>query len=142
MADATVTLIGNLTTDPEVRYIGSGAAVATLRLAVTARVKDGDGWKDGETSYFSCSAWRDLGEHAADSLRKGMRVVVVGRLRSRSWETASGERRSTVEVEVDDVGPSLRWATATVERSGNGGRAVASSGSRSGGGWSSANAAF
>jgi single-strand DNA-binding protein len=90
--------------------------VANFTVAVTPRVKDGDGWKDGETSFLRVTAWRQLAEHAADSLSKGDRVVVYGTLRQRSWETDAGQRRSTVEVQVEEVGPSLRWATAKPER--------------------------
>jgi single-strand DNA-binding protein len=99
--------------------------VTSFRLAVTARVKDGDTWKDGDTSYFRINAWRQLGEHVADSLGKGDRAVVIGRLKSRAWETPEGERRSVVEVEADEVAPSLRWAIAKPERTtGNGGKAT------------------
>jgi single-strand DNA-binding protein len=117
MPDTFVSLIGNLTDDPELRFTPNGAAVANFRLAVTPRVKDGDTWKDGETSFFRVNVWRDLAEHAAESLTKGTRVVVLGRLKARSWEDKdSGERRSVVEVEAEEVAPSLRWATAKVER--------------------------
>jgi single-strand DNA-binding protein len=94
--------------------------VATFRLAVTARVKDGDTWRDGETSFFRVNVWRQLAEHVAESLTKGDRAVVIGRLKSRSWETLEGEKRSVVEVEADEVAPSLRWATAKPERATNG----------------------
>jgi single-strand DNA-binding protein len=120
-----VTIVGNLTDDPELRYTPNGAAVATLRVAVNRRVPDGSGgWKDADTSFFRVNAWRTLAENAAESLTRGSRVLVVGRLRSRSWETQEGETRSAVEIEADEVGPSLRWATAKVEkqsRSGGGG---------------------
>ena len=116
MPDTFVSLVGNLTDDPDLRFTPNGAAVANFRLAVTPRVKDGDTWRDGETSYFRINAWRDLAENATESLSKGTRVVVLGRLKARSWETPEGERRSVVEVEADEVAPSLRWATATVER--------------------------
>ena len=116
MPDTFVTLVGNLTDDPDLRFTPHGAAVANFRLAVTPRVRDGDSWRDGETSFFRINAWRDLAENATESLAKGTRVVVLGRLRARSWETPEGERRSVVEVEADEVAPSLRWATATVER--------------------------
>jgi single-strand DNA-binding protein len=116
MPDTFVSLIGNLTDDPELRFTPNGAAVANFRLAVTPRINTGDGWKDGETSFFRVNVWRDLAENAKESLTKGTRVVVLGRLRSRSWETPEGERRSVVEVEAEEVAPSLRWATATVER--------------------------
>jgi single-strand DNA-binding protein len=116
MPDTFVSLVGNLTDDPDLRFTPNGAAVANFRLAVTPRVRDGDTWKDGETSFFRINAWRDLAENATESLTKGTRVVVLGRLKTRSWETPEGERRSVVEVEADEVAPSLRWATATVER--------------------------
>ena len=93
--------------------------MANFRLAVTARVKDGDSWRDGDTSYFRVNVWRQLAEHVAESLSKGDRAVVIGRLKSRSWETPEGERRSVVEVEADEVAPSLRWATAKPERATN-----------------------
>ena len=116
MPDTFVSLVGNLTDDPKLRFTPNGAAVANFRLAVTPRVKDGDSWRDGETSFFRINIWRDLAENATESLTKGTRVVVLGRLRARSWETPEGERRSVVEVEADEVAPSLKWATATVER--------------------------
>ena len=116
MADTHVTLVGNLTDDPEVRFTPQGTAVASFRLAVTPRVNDGGTWKDGDTSFFRVNAWRDLGEHVTDSLSKGDRALVLGRLKARSWETPEGERRSVVEVEAEEVGPSLKWATATPQR--------------------------
>jgi single-strand DNA-binding protein len=120
MADTHVTLSGNLTDDPDLRFTPNGTAVANFRLAVTARIKDGDNWRDGDTSYFRINVWRQLAEHAADSLTKGDRAVVIGRLKSRSWETPEGDKRSVVEVEADEVAPSLRWATAKPERATNG----------------------
>jgi single-strand DNA-binding protein len=116
MADTHVTITGNLTDDPDLRYSPNGHAVANFRLAVTARVKDGDTWKDGETSFFRINVWRQLAEHVAESLTKGDRAVVIGRLKSRSWETPEGDKRSVVEVEADEVAPSLRWAIAKPER--------------------------
>jgi single-strand DNA-binding protein len=116
MADTTTVLVGNLTEDPELRFTPNGAAVCNFRVAVTPRVKDGDGWKDGDTSFYQVVAWRNLAENVAESLTKGARVLVYGTLRQRSWETPEGERRSVVEVQADEVGPSLRWATATPER--------------------------
>ena len=98
----------------------NGHPVANFRLAVTARVRDGDTWRDGETSFFRVNVWRQLAEHVADSLSKGDRAVVIGRLRSRSWETPEGDKRSVVEVEADEVAPSLRWAIAKPERAANG----------------------
>jgi single-strand DNA-binding protein len=116
MADTTTTIVGNLTADPELRFTPNGAPVADFTVAVTPRVKDGDGWKDGDTSFFRCTAWRGLAEHLAESLAKGDRVLVHGSLRQRSWETEGGEKRSVVEVQVDELGPSLKWATAKPEK--------------------------
>jgi len=116
MPDTFVSLIGNLTDDPELRFTPNGAAVANFRLAVTPRVRDGEGWKDGETSFFRVNVWRDLAEHVAESLSKGDRAVVVGRLRTRSWETPEGDKRSVTEVEADEIGPSLKFATAKPQR--------------------------
>jgi single-strand DNA-binding protein len=116
MPETFVSLVGNLTDDPEVRFTPQGTAVASFRLAVTPRVREGEGWKDGETSFFRINAWRDLAEHAADSLSRGDRALVIGRLKARSWETPEGERRSVVEVEAEEIGPSLKWATATPQR--------------------------
>ncbi len=116
MADTHVTLTGNLTDDPELRFTPTGAAVANFRLAVTPRVKDGDTWKDGDTSFFRVNAWRDLAENLTESLSKGARVIVVGQLKARSWETPEGEKRTVVEVTAEEVAPSLKWATATPER--------------------------
>ena len=123
--DNTVTLIGNLTDDPELRFTPNGAAVANFRLAVTPRVKDGDAWRDGDTSFFRVNCWRQLAENVAESLGKGARAIVIGRLRMRSWETDAGEKRSVVEVEADEVAPSLKWATATLERAFKGDQAKA-----------------
>src|SRR6266545_947997 len=116
MPDTHVTLVGNLTADPELRFTTSGAPVTSLRVAVTPRVKDGETWKDGETSYYQVTCWRDLATNVAESLAKGNRVLVVGQLRQRSWETSEGDKRSAVEVQAEEVAPSLRWATAKPER--------------------------
>jgi single-strand DNA-binding protein len=114
-----VTIVGNLTRDPELRYTPNGAAVIKLGVAVSRRVKDESGqWKDADTSFFDVTAWRSMAENIAETLTQGTRVVVVGRLRTNSWETAEGERRSKVEIEADEVAPSLRWATAKLERQG------------------------
>ena len=129
MADTTTTtIVGNLTDDPELRFTPNGAPVANFNVAVTPRVKDGDSWRDDETSFFRCTAWRSLAENLAESLTKGTRVMVQGRLQQRSWETDAGEKRSVVEVQVDEAGPSLRWATAKVERTGAKAAAGASKG--------------
>jgi single-strand DNA-binding protein len=116
MPDTHVTITGNLTADPELKLTPNGAAVANFRIAVTARVRDGNTWRDGETSYFRVNAWRQLAQHVTDSLSKGDRAVVIGRLRSRSWETPEGDQRSVVEIEADEIAPSLKWAIAKPER--------------------------
>jgi len=110
VSDNQVTLTGNLTDDPELRFTPNGVAVANFRLAVDQRVWDVDGWKDGESSYFRVNVWRDQAEHISRSLHKGARCVVVGRLKSRSWETPEGQRRSAVEVDAEEVGMSMRFA--------------------------------
>ncbi len=115
MSDNQVTLTGNLTDDPELRFTPNGVAVANFRLAVDQRVWDTDGWKDGEPSYFRVNVWRDQAEYASRSLHKGARTVVVGRLKSRSWETPEGDKRTAVEIEADDV---EEWAAATAARHG------------------------
>ena len=116
-----VTIVGNLTRDPELRYTPNGAAVVKLGVAVSRRVRDESGqWKDADTSFFDVTAWRSLAENVAESLTQGSRVVVVGRLRTNSWETPEGDRRSKVEIEAEEVGPSLKWATAKLERQGRG----------------------
>ena len=109
-------LVGNLSRDPIIRVTGGGVAVAELSVAVNRRWRAGDGDARESTSYFSVVAWRALAEHCAASLHKGDLVMVVGRPEQRSWQTESGDRRSTVEIVADDIGPSLRWATAEVER--------------------------
>ncbi len=116
MADATTIICGNLTDNPELKFTQGGTAVATVRVAVTPRVRDGDTWKDGETSFFRVNLWRQLAENATESLAKGDRVIVVGRLKTRSWETPEGEKRSVTEIDADEVAPSLRWATAKPQR--------------------------
>jgi single-strand DNA-binding protein len=120
MAENVVTIVGNLTDDPELRFTPQGTAVANFRLAVTARVRDGETWKDGETSFFRVNVWRQMAENVAETLTKGARCIVVGRLRTRSWETQEGDKRSVTEIEADEVGPSLKFATAKVERTGKG----------------------
>ena len=116
MSDNQLVLVGNLTDAPELRFTPQGTAVAGFRLAVTPRLRDGDGWRDGETSFFRVNVWRDLAEHVAESLSKGDRAVVVGRLKLRSWETPEGGKRSVTEVEADEVGASLKFATAKPQR--------------------------
>jgi len=116
-SDNQVTLVGNLTDDPELRYTANGAAVCKIRIAVNRRIQGPDGqWKDGEASYFTINCWRSLAENAAETLTRGTRVVVTGRLKQRSWENQEGEKRTVVEIEADDLGPSLKWATASVTK--------------------------
>jgi single-strand DNA-binding protein len=115
MADNTVTLVGNVTRDPELRYTTGGRGVASFGLAVNRRYQSNGEWQE-QTSFFDIVAWGTLGENAAGSLNKGTRVVVVGRLEQRSWDTQEGEKRSKIEVVADEIGPSLRWAKAEVER--------------------------
>jgi single-strand DNA-binding protein len=115
--DAHVAIAGNLTDDPELRFTPHGDLVCGLRVAVTARAPDGHGgWRDGATSFFRVTIWRAQAQHAAESLTKGARVLVAGRLRQRSWETPEGQRRQAVEVEADEVAASLRFHTATLPR--------------------------
>lgn len=117
MADSTVTVIGNVTRDPEIRYSSNGAAKASFGLAVSRRWQNrSTGAWDEQTSFFNVVCWRELAENVAESIGKGTRVVVSGRLEQRSWETENGEKRSVVEVVADEVGPSLRWATAQVTK--------------------------
>lgn len=116
--ETAITLIGNLTADPELRFTPSGAAVANFTVASTPRTFDrqtGE-WKDGDAMFINCAAWRNLAENVAESLTKGSRVIVTGRLRSRSYEGREGERRTVFEIDVDEIGPSLRYATAKVTR--------------------------
>jgi len=123
MADNTVTLVGNVTRDPELRYTTGGRGVASFGLAVNRRYQSNNEWQE-QTSFFDVVAWGTLGENIAESIEKGTRVVVVGRLEQRSWDTQEGEKRSKIEVVADEIGPSLRWAKARVEkvaRSGGGG---------------------
>jgi single-strand DNA-binding protein len=123
--ETSITIVGNLVDDPDLRFTPSGAAVANFRIASTPRTFDrqANEWKDGETLFLSCAVWRQAAENVAESLQRGMRVIVQGRLKSRSYETREGEKRTVFEIDVDEVGPSLRSATAKVTRA-----------SRSGGG--------
>ncbi|PZR55282.1 single-stranded DNA-binding protein [Xylanimonas oleitrophica] len=116
--ETTITVVGNLVADPELRFTPSGAAVANFRIASTPRTfdKQANEWKDGESLFLACSVWREAAENVAESLTKGMRVIVQGRLTQRSYETREGEKRTVVELQVDEVGPSLRNATAKVTR--------------------------
>jgi single-strand DNA-binding protein len=115
--DTHVTVAGNLTDDPELRFTPAGDQVASLRVAVTTRAPDGQGgWRDGSTSFFRVTVWRAQAEHAAESLRKGARVLVCGRLRQRTWETDDGQPRQAVEIEADELAASLRFHTATLTK--------------------------
>lgn len=116
--DTPITIVGNLVADPELRFTPSGAAVANFRVATTPRVfnRDTNQWEDGDAVFLTCNAWRQMAENIAESLTKGMRVIVAGKLRQRSYQTKDGENRTVYEIEVDEVGPSLRYATATVTR--------------------------
>ncbi len=117
-----VVLIGNLTDDPELRYTPSGTPVASFAIAINRRFRDpaSGEWKDGDTTFMRCNVWRQQAENAAESLVKGARAIAIGRLRTRSWETQDGQKRSVTEVEVDTCGPSLEWATAQVTKSSKG----------------------
>jgi single-strand DNA-binding protein len=121
--ETVITVVGNLTADPELRFTPSGAAVASFTVASTPRTFDrqANEWKDGETLFLRCSVWREAAENVAESLTKGTRVIVQGRLVQRSFETREGEKRTVVEMQVDEVGPSLRYATAKVTRASRGG---------------------
>ena len=135
--ETIITVVGNLVDDPELRFTPSGAAVANFRIASTPRTfdKQTNEWRDGDALFLSCSVWRQAAENVAESLQKGMRVVVQGRLKQRSYETREGEKRTVVELEVDEVGPSLKYATAKVarvQRSGGGGGYGSSGGSTGG----------
>lgn len=138
--DTVITIIGNLTADPELRFTPSGAAVANFTVASTPRQFDrtSNEWKDGETLFMRCSVWRDAAENVAESLQRGARVLVSGRLKSRSYETKEGEKRTVIEMDVDEVGPSLKYATAKVNRTqrgtGGGGFNGGGAGASAGGG--------
>ncbi len=112
----SVTLVGNLVEDPELRFTANGMAMARIRIAVNRRYRDRNNEWQEETSFFGGTCWREVAENVAESLSKGDRVFITGRLEQRNWETNEGEKRSVVEVRIDEVGPSLRWATATVTR--------------------------
>ncbi|MGQ0849608.1 MAG: single-stranded DNA-binding protein [Actinomycetota bacterium] len=116
MSTNNVVLVGNLVEDPEMRFTPSGVPMTKLRFAVNRRWRDQNGEWQEETSFFGGTLWRDHAENVAESLQKGSRVIVVGRLEQRSWETPEGEKRSVVEVSIEEIGPSLRWATATVNK--------------------------
>ncbi len=138
--ETIITVVGNLTADPELRFTPSGAAVANFTVASTPRTFDRqtNEWKDGEALFLRCNIWRDAAENVTESLSKGTRVVVQGRLKQRSFETREGEKRTVVELEVDEIGPSLKYATAKVNKAsrggGGGGFSSGGGGSRGGGG--------
>ncbi len=111
----TVTVVGNVTRDPELKYLNSGAGLCSLGIAVNRRYQTNGEWQE-ETSFFDVTCWRDLADNVAESVAKGDRIIVSGRLEQRSWETQEGEKRSKVEIVADEVGPSLRWATAQVNK--------------------------
>ncbi|MEX1281240.1 MAG: single-stranded DNA-binding protein [Acidimicrobiia bacterium] len=127
----SVTVVGNLTMDPELRYTSSGTAMANISVAVSRRYQDRNNEWQEETSFFRGTLWREQAENAAESLHKGDRVIISGSLEQRSWETPEGDKRSVIELRVDDIGPSLRWATATVNK-------TARSDGGGGGGWGGA----
>jgi single-strand DNA-binding protein len=150
--DTVITVVGNLTADPELRFTPSGAAVASFTIASTPRTFDraSNEWKDGEALFLRCSLWRQAAENAAESLTRGMRVIAQGRLQQRSYETREGEKRTVIELQVDEIGPSLKFASAKVnrgQRGSSGGGGFGSSGSSDSGGgpaddpWGSAPAA-
>lgn len=135
--ETIITVVGNLTADPELRYTQNGLAVANFTIASTPRTFDrqANDWKDGEALFLRASCWREFAEHVAGSLTKGARVVATGRLKQRSYETKEGEKRTSIELDVDEIGPSLRYATAQVTRaaSSNSGGAGSGGGNRQGG---------
>ena len=132
--DTQITIIGNLVADPELRFTSSGQPVASFRVASTPRINVNGEWKDGDALFMTCNVWRQAAENVAESLQRGMRVIVTGRLKQRQYETKEGEKRTVYEVEVDDVGPSLRNASAKVARANRTGGAGGSGGGGYGGG--------
>ena len=142
MADNSITLVGNLTRDPELRFTTGGRGVASFGIAVSRRYQVNGEWQE-QTSYFNIVAWGQLGENAASTLTKGMRVVVTGRLEQREYQNREGEKRTAIEINADEIGPSLRWATASIERNprtdGNGGGNGGGNRGGNGGGFSGGN---
>jgi single-strand DNA-binding protein len=134
--ETTITVVGNLTADPELRFTQAGAAVASFTVASTPRTFDraSGEWKDGEALFLRCSIWRQAAENVAESLTRGMRVIVQGRLRQRTFDTKEGEKRTVIEMEVDEVGPSLRYATAKVNKASRGSGGGGGGGGFGGGG--------
>ena len=133
--ETVITLVGNLTADPELRFTPSGAAVANFTVASTPRTFDrqSNEWRDGDAMFINCAVWRQAAENVAESLQKGMRVIVSGRLKSRSYETREGERRTVFEIDVDEIGPALRYATAKVTRTSSQGGGGGGRGGQNGG---------
>jgi single-strand DNA-binding protein len=140
--ETIITVVGNLTSDPELKYTQNGLAVANFTIASTPRTLDrgSNEWKDGEALFLRASVWRDFAEHVAGSLTKGSRVIATGRLKQRSYETREGEKRTAIELEIDEIGPSLRYATAQVTRSSGGGGAGGPRGQVGGGAGGGGNA--
>ena len=140
--ETTITMVGNLTADPELRFLPNGTGMVKFTIASTPRTLDRQSgeWKDGEPLFMNCTAFRDIAEHIAESLSKGTRVIVTGRLEQREYETQQGEKRNVVEIVADEIGPSLRWARAEIERTqrtsndGTGGQQRSSGGGGGGGG--------
>jgi single-strand DNA-binding protein len=141
--DTVITVVGNLTADPELRFTPSGAAVANFTVASTPRTfdKNSNEWKDGEALFLRCSVWRQAAENVAESLQRGTAVIVQGRLKQRSYETKEGEKRTVYELDVDEVGPSLKWATAKVTKASRGGGGGGYGGSAGGGSAASSSSA-
>ena len=137
--DTVITVVGNLTADPELRFTPSGAAVANFTVASTPRTfdKNSNEWKDGEALFLRCSVWRQAAENVAESLQRGTAVIVQGRLKQRSYETKEGEKRTVYELDVEEVGPSLKWATAKVTKASRGGGSGGFGGGGSNGGGAS-----
>ncbi|MCU1408485.1 MAG: single-stranded DNA-binding protein [Microbacteriaceae bacterium] len=135
--DTIITVVGNLTSDPELRYTQNGLAVANFTIASTPKVldKQSNEWKDGDALFLRASAWREFAEHIAGSLVKGSRVIAQGRLKQRSYETKEGEKRTSMELEIDAIGPDLRYATASVTRAAAGGGRAGGAGAASGEAW-------
>ena len=134
----SVTIIGNITRDPELRYTSNGNALCKLGIAVNTRRKDGDEWVDGDPQFYDVTVWGEMGENIAESVTKGTRVIVAGKLQYRTWEADDGSKRSAVDIVAEEVAPSLRWATATVtrtEKKGSGGGGRSQSKPSSGGGF-------
>jgi len=134
--DTPITIVGNLVNDPDLRFTASGQPVASFRVASTPRIRDNNTgeWKDGDSLFLTCNVWRQMAENVAESLQRGMRVIVNGRLRQRSYETKEGEKRTVYEIEVDDIGPSLLRASAKVTRASRGGGDGGFGGGQSNGG--------